>query len=107
MQPISGINQLPQQLIRSEYHRIRVLKPGDPPKYLYSSDSNARFDLIHLSISGTYAEYYLYAPGSLFNYNFDEELMVMKHEGKWIAHYTGKRFWEEQFSIQGGNTQHD
>lgn len=103
---VDSSKQLPTKVSRPEYHRIRVMKPGDPPKYLYSSVSNARFDLIHLSCSRTSAEYYLHTPGSLFGYDFDEQLIVMMEEGKWFAFYLGRKFEYEQFSILGGNKNH-
>lgn len=86
--------------------KFRILKAGDPPRYLYSSFTHARFDLIYLSPNRKYAEYNLHDPGSLFGYDSEEELMVLLEDGKWIAYYGGIRFWDEQFSFQRGEIKH-
>lgn len=75
------------------------LEPRELPDFLHSSITNSRFDLIFVSPQNNYAEYYLYDPGSLFGYNFDEELTVLFEENKWFSYYGGNRFWEEQFFV--------
>ncbi|WP_156390242.1 hypothetical protein [Paenibacillus sp. Root444D2] len=34
MQLVGNMNHLARIVIRPNYHRIRVMEPGDPPKYL-------------------------------------------------------------------------
>jgi hypothetical protein len=97
------LKKLPRTISRLRLRRLRVLKPGDPPQFLFTSVSNTRFDLIHLSSSHTYAEYYHHIPGSLWGYDFSEQLMVMKEAGKWVGYYDGVSFCAEDFCIQGGN----
>lgn len=87
---------------RSKGYWFRVKKKGDPPNKLYSSITNSCFALVYFDRSRNYGEYYLHTPGSLFGYNFDEELMVLKEDGIWVCHYGGTKFVDEQFSIQGG-----
>jgi hypothetical protein len=91
---------LHKAIVRPSFQRMRVTKPGDPPKYLYSSESNTRFVLVYLSTSSSYAEYYQHAPNEVFGFDFEEELLVMNEENKWVIYYAGKKFWDEAFSIQ-------
>lgn len=79
----------------------RQLKPGDPPNSIYSSRSNSRFVLIYLTSCRTYAEYYLHSPGSLFGYDYSEQLVV-KRLNEWVVTYNGEMFQNEHFKVVHG-----